>query len=269
MNESPLRYWQRQSLQTALFSDLLWSRPQQTANAGKLLIVGGNAMNVALVAESYTQAKRAGIGTCRVLLPDSLKKTIGAVLNAGEYAPSNPSGGFARSALSELIELHTWADGTLFAGDFGRNAETAVLLERFVAEGITQPIIFTEDSVDYFLHSPLPLLKRPEATLVISFEQLQKMVINAHFKTAFTRQLDILHFIEALHEFSNVYSAAIIVKYQSAIIVAHHGHISSTELFGDTPSWQTKIAAYASVWQLQHGSQIFAALTTAVFDSQQ
>src|SRR4051812_45465462 len=127
-------YWQKQAATEPLFSDLLWSRPENRAHAGKLLIVGGNAQGLAAPAAAYSAATEAGIGTARVLLPDSLQKTVGRVFEAGEYAPSTPSGSFSRNALAELLAMSNWADGVLLAGDFGRNSETAIMLEQLVAK---------------------------------------------------------------------------------------------------------------------------------------
>ncbi len=88
-----------------LFPDLLWSRPENKRQAGKLLIVGGNAHGFAAAGEAYADAGEAGIGTARVLLPDSLQKTVGKIFEAGEYAPSTPSGSFSRRALAPLIDM--------------------------------------------------------------------------------------------------------------------------------------------------------------------
>src|SRR5258708_25670424 len=96
-------YWHKQSSDKPLFPNLIWSRPEQTNQAGKLLIVGGNQHGFSAPAEAYQEAESAGIGTCRVLLPDKLQKTVGRILENGEYAPSTPSGSFSKSALSTLL----------------------------------------------------------------------------------------------------------------------------------------------------------------------
>ena len=94
-------YWHRQTTEKPLFPDLLWSRPENKRHAGKLLIIGGNEHEFAAPAEAYAEAAKAGIGTAKVLLPNKLQKTIGKILENGEYAPSNNSGSFAKSALAE------------------------------------------------------------------------------------------------------------------------------------------------------------------------
>ena len=108
-------YWHKQTTDQPLFPDLLWSRPENRANAGKLGIIGGNAHGFSAPAEAFTFATDAGVGTARVLLPDSLKSTVGKVFDAGEYAPSTPSGSFSQKSLLEFLELSSWANGMLLA----------------------------------------------------------------------------------------------------------------------------------------------------------
>src|SRR5436309_99108 len=104
-------YWHKQTPSTPLFPDLLWSRPEHRAQAGKLGIVGGHAQSFAAAATAYAEAGKAGIGTARALLPDSLEKTVGRIFEAGEYAPSTPSGSFSQRAIGETLELANWGDG--------------------------------------------------------------------------------------------------------------------------------------------------------------
>jgi hypothetical protein len=99
---------------------------------------------------------------------------------------------------------------------------------------------------------------------VISFAQLQKMAINVRFDKTFTFDMDFLHLIDTLHDFSRRYSAAIIVKHLESIFVAYAGQISSTKLDKDMPVWRVKTAAHAAVWQLQNPAKIFEALTSSL-----
>jgi hypothetical protein len=256
-------YWIRQTRDKPCFPDLLWSRPENRAQAGKLLIVGGNAHGFAAAGEAHAQAVKAGIGTARVLLPDSLQKTVGRVFAAGEYAPSTPSGSFSRQALAELLAMSQWADATLLAGDFGRNSETAILLEQLIDKYSAQ-LTITKDAADYFIKAPSALLNRNDTLLVISFAQLQKLAAGAHFTTAFRFDMDFLRLVEALHAFTRQHQTAIIVKHLETIFVAANGQISSTKLPTDQPIWRVKTAAHASVWWLQNPTKSFEALTTAL-----
>ena len=259
-------YWHKQTSGKPLYPDLIWSRPQTKRQGGKLLIIGGNAHGFAAAGEAYAEAVRAGIGTARVVLPDSLQKTVGKVLEAGEYAPSTPSGSFARRALAELLTMAEWADGVLLAGDFGRNSETAVMLEKFVSD-YDGRLTLTKDAADYFLNSPRKLLDRDGTLLVLSFAQLQKMATKARFLPALTFEMDLLHLVDALHELSLRHKAAIMVKHLQMIFAASGGQVSSTKLDEDMDIWRVRTAAQAAVWWLQNPAKPFEAITSALVNS--
>lgn len=256
-------YWHKQTATEPLYPDLLWSRPENKRQAGKLLVVGGNLHGFAAPAMAYNEAVKAGIGTARVLLPDSLQRTVGRVLEAGEYAPSTPSGSFARLGLADLLEMAAWSDGVLLAGDFGRNSETAILLEQFVNKYSGQ-LTLTKDAVDYFAKTPDGLLERSETSLAPSFSQLQQLATSAHFTTPFTFDMDFLRLIDALHVFTNQHPTVIITKHLQNIFVAYNGQVSTTKLEEDIEIWRVQTAAHAAVWWLQNPSKTFEALSTSL-----
>lgn len=256
-------YWVRQASEQPLYPDLLWSRPENKRQAGKLLIVGGNAHGFAAAGDAYTAAGQAGIGTARVLLPDSLQKTVGRIFAAGEYAPSTPSGSFARPALAELLAMAGWADGVLLAGDFGRNSETAVLLEQFAAK-YAGPLTLTKDALDYFTKAPDGLLARDNTLLTLSFAQLQKIATQSRFLPGFRFEMDLLRLVGALHEFTLRYGPIVVVKHLQTVFVAHGGRVSTTKLPEDIEIWRVRTAARAAVWWLQNPAKPFEAITTSL-----
>ena len=70
---------------------MLWSRPENKKHAGKLLVVGGNAQGFAAAAEGYSYADKAGAGTVRVLLPDSLQKTVSKLFEGANMPRVRPA----------------------------------------------------------------------------------------------------------------------------------------------------------------------------------
>lgn len=257
-------YWHKQS-EKPLFPDLVWSRPENRQFAGKLLIIGGNLHGFAAPADAYKQALASGIGVARAILPNALQKIVGRVFEAGEFAPSTPSGSFSQQALAELLSLSQWSDGVLIAGDLGRNSETAIALERFTASyhGLCT---ITKDAADYFTQAPERILKRPDTLLVISMAQLQKLATQSHFKQSFTFGMNLLQLIEALHEFTRLHETYIITKHLDTLFVAVDGMVSTTKTASDRDIWRVTTAATASVWWLQNTSKPFAALTTAMVE---
>ena len=256
-------YWHKQTAAKLLFDDLLWSRPENRATAGKLLIIGGSAPSFAAPAEAYAQAVQAGIGTTRVLLPDCLQKTVSKVFEAGEFSASTPTGSFARQSLSEWLALASWADAVLVPGDLGRNSETAIVLEQFIGKFNGQ-LTLTKDAVDYFTKTPDQILKRPATTLVFSLAQLQQLVRAARFEQAITFGMDLLHLVDFLHEFTQRYPINIVVKHLENIFVAVGEQVSSTKLAEDIEIWQVTTATHCAVWQLQNPTKPFEALSCAI-----
>lgn len=256
-------YWYKQA-EKPLFPDLLWARPEMKSTAGKLLITGGHAQSFAAPAEAYTAAEKAGAGTARVLLPDSLARTVGRLFPAAEFAPSNPSGGFATNALAELLAAAQWADGVLLAGDLGRNSETHAMLENFMSK-YTGQVTITKDVADFFCTQPTAIRERANTLFVISFGQLQKLSSNLRTPYAFTSETGLVQLAAQLHAFTTDNpSVSILTKQHDRLIVATGGQVSTTSLSKDMPIWRVSTAAKAATWWLQNPSKTFAALTTSI-----
>ena len=255
-------YWLRQT-DKPLFPELEWSRPETKSQAGKLLIIGGNSQGFAAPAEAYGLAEKAGAGYVRVLLPESLRKSVGKLFPEADFAPSTPSGSFATQALAEFCDASLWADAVLFPGDISRNSETTVLLENFFEKYHGQ-VTLTKDVADLFCLEPLAVLHRPNTLLVLAMGQLRRLGTNAHFPRAFTSEMGLVQLVENLHEFTKRFSLSITTKHQGHYIVATNGQVSTTPIKTEAPLWRLSTAAKASVWWLQTPAKPFEALTTAV-----
>lgn len=256
-------YWYKQTKANPLFDDLLWSRPENRAFAGKLLIVGGNGQGFAAAGEAYGYADKAGIGVSRVLLPDALQKNIGRLFPEAEFAPSTPSGSFAQTATGELLPMAHWANGVLFAGDLGRNSETAIMLEAFLRKH-SGAVTLTKDAIEYVAGQPALIAERPDTLLVLSFSQLQKLASEFKFTTAFTSTLDLIRTVDALRDLTLKHPIYIVTKHLDQMLVAVDGQVSTTPCPIDERIWRLKIASAASVWWLQNPGKPFEAITTSL-----
>ena len=260
MNDQP--YWLRQTGKP-LFPELEWSRPETLAQRGKLLIVGGTAQGFSAPAEAYNHAASAGIGTARVLLPEALRKNVSKLFPEAEYAPSTTIGSFGQTAVAELCDAATWADGVLFPGEIGRNSETSVLMEAFF-EKYDGQLTITKDVADFFCDNPVGILHRPDTLLVLAMGQLRRLGASARFPRAFTSDMDMVRLVDALHEFTKRTMLSIIIKHRENYIVAVKGQISTSKISIEQSVWRIQTASYASVWWLQNSSRPFQALTTSV-----
>lgn len=259
-------YWLKQTKAKPLFPDLIWDKPETKAHAGKLLIIGGNAHSFAAVAAAFQTSGQAGAGTVKALLPDVLKKTIGSVLENGEFAPSNKSGSFGKHALAEWLSFAGWSDGTLLPGDLGRNSETAIVLESLLKKynGI---LTITRDALDYYTANPLPLLSRNETIIVASFAQLQKIMTSARSTRHITFDMPVASLVEILHTFTTIYPAAVVLRHNGLLFVAKDGEVSTTKTEVSENFWRVETASRVTVWAIQNPSKLFAAATTAIYDN--
>ncbi len=194
-------YWQKQTPGEPLFSEIEWSKPEQRDRAGKLGIIGGNSSGFAGVAESYGVAMQTGVGQTKVLLPNTLKKTVPATMNDVIFADTNPSGSLSKKALPEMLALGHWADGILLAGDAGRNSETAILYEEFTS-AYDGKLIVTRDAIDLIKNSPQALAERPNTLLVMALAQLQKLFQSVYYPKMITFSMNLSQIVEALHKFT-------------------------------------------------------------------
>lgn len=256
--------WQKQELSSPLFEAIVWSRPEQKALAGKLLIVGGNMHAIAAPSEAYQLAIKQGVGEVRVVLPDKTRKLLGPKVPIDiELAASTPSGSFSTKAEQALQTYIAWADASLFAGDIGRNSETAIVLEA-IAQKMPGLQVYTRDALDYFYSNPLTLLRREHTLLVASLSQLQKICINSKWPTPITYSMGLGPLCQQLIELTNTHKAHIAVLYGSNIVVAANGNCISTKLPSEPTEWRLKTATAASVWWLQNPDKPLEAIATAI-----
>lgn len=249
--------WLKQ-VKEPLFPDVLWSRPENRRLAGKLLIIGGHKQNFNAVSEAYTAALKAGIGTARVLLPESLHNMLKAVFPEAEYAPSNKIGSFGRDALAVWLEAAEWADGVLLAGDFGRNSETAILLEGFLEkyEGL---LSIVGDTIDYYLKDSSKLKRSSNYVITAALEKVQKIAVP---EVALKHQDDLALTVKNLSLLTERSGSDFVISHSGNIIVASGGRVSTTptNMYSEVSA-----AAFSSVWRLQQISKPFEALTTAAY----
>jgi ADP-dependent NAD(P)H-hydrate dehydratase / NAD(P)H-hydrate epimerase len=249
--------WLRQT-SGPLFPDVLWNRPENKRHAGKLLIIGGHQQSFNGVSEAYGAALKAGIGTARVILPDKLQKMVSKLFPEAQYAPSTPIGSFSRQALDVLLEAAGWSDGVLLAGDFGRNSETAILLESFI-EKYKGLLAVAGDSLDYFLNQPASLTGRQNTLIIGNLGQIQKLASPKLIQ----QKADFIRVVEQLSDWVSQTPLSVISIHSSQAIVAHDKQISTTPV--KSPALDEGLAAYATVWWLQQPEKPFEALTTSIY----
>ncbi len=253
--------WQRQELSQPLFANLLWSKPENKHSAGKLLIIGGQKDNFALPSKAYQASTKARAGTVNTLLPDSLQK-VAQALPGVNFAPSNKSGSFARTALGEWFEQASWADRVLLAGDLGKNSETTTIIDGFLLKYSNQTTL----SLDALKSSNIPLAQiiNMPLTLVIDFVTLQKIGIEVGLLTPLQSTMPIANLAETLGSLTSKHRANIVLQHSQKLWVASGQQTSSTPT--QKPIDNSELSAVCSVWQMQNPTKPFEALTTACYE---
>ncbi len=257
-------YWQKQTPGSALFPDIEWQKPEQKSLAGKLLIVGGNAHGFAAVAQAYQDAQKAGVGECRVVLPNALKKAIDPLALDCVFVPTNASGGITKDALTPLKTAAAWADGLLFIGDAGRNSETAIVYEQLLHAFPDKTTLITRDALDLIKTIWPDLLQQKNTVLVVTFAQLQKLFQAVYYPRTLLFSMQLTNVVDALHKFTITYPATIVVFHQNQLIVAKDGQITTTPWENPMLIWRGSVAAKAATYATQFPNQLFPAITTAL-----
>lgn len=252
-----------QSAEKPLFADLLWSKPENKHQAGKLLIIGGNSFGFISVAEAYSVALEAGVGEVRVLLPNIIQKIAGGVFEHAIFAPTNKSGSFAKEALDTCLDAANWADAVLVVGDVSRNSETAAMLELF-CQSYKGIVTITKDALELMLKQNSTILHRSHTNLIMTMADLQLAAKTAQFSEPFTFESSKSLFAERLQRFSENMKASMIIKRENHVYVVASGHISDTATGKDSDQWRVKNATKATIWNLQNPSKVFEAVTTSL-----
>lgn len=252
----------KQGSDKPLFENVFWSKPENRLHAGKLLIIGGNLHSVAPISAAAAMAASAGAGQVQILLADALRKLVG---NSPDilYAPSTPSGSFAKKGLSEWLEMSNWADMVLLPGELGRNSETTILLETYLQK-YTGPVCTSRDSVDLLNSSSVSLFGRQSTVLVATLPQLQKLA-KGLITTTPNHNNSLEQYANYLAEISS--DRMIISQLHNTVFVAVDGQVSTTPC--NTDHWRLSTSVHASIWLMQQPQKAFEALTTATWQASQ
>ena len=256
-------YWRKQTLSKPLFPDIEWSKPERRDQAGNLLIIGGNKLGFAAVAESYQTALETGIGHVKVLVPDCLKRTIPPIITDVIYAPCNTSGGLSGDAKNDLMAAAAWSDGTLLIGDAGRNSETAVLYEHFIKD-YSGLLTISRDAIDLIKNDSRLIAERPDTLIVASFAQVQKLFQGVYYPKMLTFNMQLLQLVEALHKFSTTYPCTLVTLHKDTIIIASGGEVITQSWENPMAIWRGQVATKAAGYGLWNKGKLLEATTASL-----
>ena len=256
-------YWKRQEPATPLFPDLEWTKPERRDQAGRLLVIGGNKLGFAGVADAYETSLANGVGQVKVLLPDCLKKAVPSTLVDVIFAACTPSGGLSKEALPDMKAASSWSNAVLLIGDAGRNAETALAYEDFISSYQGQ-LTVTRDAVDLVKNNPSLLVERPDTLIVASFAQVQKLFQGVYYPKILTFSMQLLQFVEALHKFTTTYPCTIMTLHKDTMVIASNGEVVTQPWNNPMAIWRGTVATTASNYYLWNADRPLQAATASM-----
>lgn len=262
-----MNYWKKQS-EEPYFKNLDFERPEQKTQAGTLTIIGGTSHSFRAVAGAGTTTERIGVHRQNIVLPDSLKKSIPTTTPNITFAPSEPSGGFGKSAEAILSTAINHADASLIIGDLGKNAETATTIAT-VVKNTTQPLLLTRDTIDLVTPEAAAFIERPALTLLATLPQLQKLFRTIYYPRVITLSQPTNQLIETLHKFTITYdNITIATTHNELYITAQGGQVITTPLdstnYSPMSIWQGDLATTISIYQIRQPHSLLAAAATAI-----
>ncbi len=255
--------WQKQTLDSPLFEDIIWEKPENKLLSGKYLIVGGNSHEITSTAQIYENLTKVGSSNILVAIPNTLKKLVDHMDLKISYLPSNPSGSIGLKATAELLDLANQVDITIIAQDLGKNSETVLTLEHFLAKN-TGLLCFTSENI--IILEDLDISLNEKILLVTSFSNLQKLLSKKY--GIIIKKLDELYVIlNTLKEFNIKHPVNIVCVHEDIIIVVSEGRVSTTKIPNDKTVSIELLSASASFYMVNYPTKTYQAISSAVYEA--
>lgn len=137
------------------------------------MIVGGHSGEFSLPTAIHQFATAAGIGEATAVLPDSLAKFLGGAPGT-TFAASSTSGSLGREALGRILELSEEADAVAIGGSLSNNSNTAILIERLIAE-IDRPVIVFDEGLVALRQNIAAITDNPRALVIATMAEMFKL----------------------------------------------------------------------------------------------
>ena len=205
----------------------------------------------------------------RILLPESLRKTVPPSTPNVTFAPSEPSGGFSKAAEPILMAAASESDITLFVGDLGKNAVTSTTIAS-VIKNTTRPIILTRDTIDLITPESPTWIDRSNLTLLLTLPQLQKLFRAIYYPRVITLSQPLNQLVETLHKFTITYGfCTVATLHTDQFVVSAGGQVVTTPLSNTKYSPLSlfaagELAAITAVFQIRQPVYPLEAAATAI-----
>lgn len=245
-----------------LFPNVLFNRPVTRMAAGRLLLPGGHSGEFSLPAAIQQLALAAGVGECRVLLPDVLAKFLGG--SPGTFfAPSSSSGSLAREAIGRILELAEEADAVALGASLSSNSNTTILLDKLVGE-IDRPLILFDEALPALGAGITKVTDNPNALIILTMAEAFKICGHLQIPIHIRRDAGLLNKLEIIQDLKAASSCSYAI-FGTEIIVA-----TDTELIVTPTNYRLSLvpalfyATLGTFW-LQNRTNRRAGLATGAY----
>jgi NAD(P)H-hydrate repair Nnr-like enzyme with NAD(P)H-hydrate dehydratase domain len=208
-----------------LFPKALYNRPLTRLTAGRLLVIGGQIHEFSQPTAIHQLALAAGLGECRVIMPDALASVLGGA-NGVYFGASTTSGSLARAALGRILELSEETDATAIGASLTNNSDTTMLIERLLAELKTPLVVFADGLAS--IGSQLDILSsRPYTLFILTMAEVFKLAGQRGLAIHIRPDGGLVNKVEIINQVAATLTGDLVV-FGSEIIIACGDHISVT-----------------------------------------
>ena len=235
-------------LQTENLSEKFsWEKPERKDQAGSLVIFGGSSFKLKEVDSLFKAAKKYGVGVVSALVPESLAKVFKRDDPYLIPIALDSYFGLTDVGFKALQEESLLADGLILA-DIGNNSSTILKLARLASSSL-KPVVLTDSTLSLILSHPNEILQNKLAVLVISFQNLQKLIkaSNIELGEALTSQVGINKKIDTISKLSSSVQAKVVLIDEGRIISVDQDYYINLELESSTLELTAHLAAW-DIW---------------------
>lgn len=238
-----------------LFPKILWNRPVGSNRAGRLLLIGGHGQEFNAIQNVYAAAQAAEVGSCQVVLPDSLQRLLPA--DGGfTFVPSTNSGSIGKAATAQILHLASDADAIGLGASLSSNSETAGAVESILTKSGRSLVLF--DEVFNLMKFHPELLVGENRLIIATMPQLFKLA--GYLKLGVTiADSGVVGKVDIVGKLAEQTQSQFMI-FGTELIAAAEGKISVTDW---VPVPATVLFGVTSVLWLQNPSKPYEALTTA------
>lgn len=248
-----------------LFPKVLWNRPINRSGGGRLLLVGGHRDEFNDIGAIYQLAEASGIGSCHVVVPDSLRKLLGEVPEMS-FVPSSQSGSLGKASTDHILQMAQDFDVLMLGANLSNNSETAVMLDVVVSNYEGRLVIFGE-ALNAFKHQMSLIIKRPDTLIIGSMVEVFA-IANALRLPLRIKDGGAMNKLEIMEQLA-AEGAAEYVLTGKDMIVAAENKLSLTSAVSSMEFFTTASLAVLAAFWTQNPSKRYEALTCGAYVLQQ